>query len=532
MKKTTIIFFSLCCVSMTSFGGVSIEKGPDRVACFDIYELIFRLDEPYQGNPFTDVELKASFTPQDGPSAEVEGFCDDQEGRVFKIRFCPGRSDSEYTFQARTNVTDQVFTGSFKTGKPRGMEPVIVHPQHPKHFIYAASRKPFYHLGITAYHLLDPSNDDKHIEAFLDYSAANGFNKARFLIAGYPRDSDTRSSDDYEYGVGNQWRLPNYGAPPGEVNPLPAWLGLPHQYDFTRFNVDYWRKVDRAVGAMRERGMIATCIITLEKQNLPKEYGTLTSNEKRLYQYAVARLAAYANVWWDLGNEHNEYRAVDWAPQMGALVKQWDPYDRLCSAHGHADWNYGDQKWADFIITQQYGSCQEVNQWALQYYDIPKPYINEEYGYEGTIDKPGHGMNVDWVRKCHWSIAAAGGYATYGDWSPGTPFYTGHIGQGKAPSYLKRLRNLFESFPYQEMSPHNELVNNGSLCLAKEKEVYLVYMPDGGETVVRFSPREDGYSIVWVNPRTGDKKAPIHVTDNRALLKAPDSNDWVVIIKG
>jgi hypothetical protein len=285
--------------------------------------------------------------------------------------------------------------------------------------------------------------------------------------------------------------------------------------------VAYWQKVDRAVQAMRQRGIIATCIVTIEKQNLPQEYGTLTEHEQRLYRYAVARLAAFSNVWWDLGNEHNEYRKQDWAPQIGRLVKQWDPYDRLCSAHGYADWLYDNQPWADFIITQQYGTCGQVNSWALKYRDIPKPYVNEEYGYEGSLDKPGHGMNTEWVRKCHWSI----------DWTPGTSFYTGHIGSGKAPSQLHHLRQLFESLPFSSMRPQNELVSGEAFCLAKPKEVYLVYLPNGGQTLLHAESVAKGYSIIWIDPRTGEKTSSPTVSQGQIELRAPSSNDWAVIIK-
>jgi hypothetical protein len=282
---------------------------------------------------------------------------------------------------------------------------------------------------------------------------------------------------------------------------------------------------------MRDRGIVATCIVTIEKQNLPREYGTLSEHEKRLYRYAVARLAAFSNVWWDLGNEHNEYRKPDWAAKMGDLVKKWDPYDRLCSAHAHADWLYGDQTWADFIITQQYGNCAEVNQWALKYRHIAKPYVNEEYGYEGVLEKPSHGQNADWVRKCHWSIAMAGGYATYGDWTYGSPFYTGNVGQGKAPAQLHHLRETFESIPYSLMEPHNELVGTGAFCLAKEGEVYLVYLPDGKETILHTKQAARSYTITWINPRTGKHTSSVETLKDKIVLRGPSSGDWAVIVK-
>jgi hypothetical protein len=533
MCKGFVILFIFLTLFFTNsvHAGIKITSGPTVIPCFDIYEIVVESDSPPEGNPFTDVRISATFTPKDGSSIEVDGFCDDQEGRCFCVRFCPSLAETEYKFSLTTNIeSDKKYTGSFRTTKPTGMQSVIVNPEHPKRFQYVLSRQPFYHMGLTAYNLLDISNDDKQVEGLLDYCVRYGFNKVRFLLTGYPRDNDTRSISEYKF-EGDLWRLPNYGAPPGELNPLPAWTGKPHHYDFTRFNVAYWQKADRAIQAMRNRGIVATCIFTIEKQNLPNEYGALTEHEKRLYRYAVARLAAFSNVWWDLGNEHNEYRKPDWAAKMGDLVKKWDPYDRLCSAHGYADWNYDNQSWADYIITQQYGNCIEVNEWVLKYRDIPKPYVDEEYGYEGVLDEPKHGMNTDWVRKCHWSIAMAGGYATYGDWTYGSPFYTGHIGQGKAPVQLRYLRETFESIPYSLMEPHNELVRKGAFCLAKEGEVYLVYLADVKETVLNTKFTGRSCTVTWIDPRTGKRMSSADTAKGKIALRAPSSGDWAVIIK-
>ena len=534
MRNNNLIILFVCILVLSTGSvqaNITIKPGPSTIPCFDVFEIILQSNSPYEGNPFTDVKVSATFTPEGGSPIEVEGFCDDQKGRCFSVRFCPSLTEIEYRYSLKISIdASKEYTGSFVTTKPYGMEPVVVNTENPKHFQFALSRQPFYHMGLTAYHLLDPSNNNQQIEELLDYCIKYGFNKVRFLLTGYPRDTDTRNKSEYTL-QGDPWKLPNYGAPPGEVNPLPAWLGEPHKYDFTRFNVAYWQKIDSVVRAMRDRGIIATCIIAIEKQNLPNEYGVLTNHEKRLYHYAVARLAAFSNVWWDLGNEHNEYRKSDWAPKMGSLVKKWDPYDRLCSAHGYEDWNYDNQSWADYIITQQYGNCSEVNEWVLKYLKTPKPYVNEEYGYEGKLDKPSHGQNTDWVRKCHWSIAMAGGYATYGDWSPGTAFYTGHIGGGKAPAQLRYLRKTFESIPYTQMEPHNELVGKEAFCLAKEGEVYLVYLADVIETVLHIKPIAQGYRIIWINPRTGERTSPVKTKEHKIILRPPSSNDWAAIIK-
>jgi hypothetical protein len=183
---------------------------------------------------------------------------------------------------------------------------------------------------------------------------------------------------------------------------------------------------------MRERGIVATCIVTIEKQDLPKEYGRLTEHELRLYRYAIARLAAFDNVWWDLGNEHNEFRDPAWGEAMGAVVKALDPYDRLTSAHAYAEFPYSGSAWADYIITQHYGDEQAVRSWTLKHLAVPKPYVNEEYGYEGSLDKPGHGQNADWIRDL-WGLERRYELVLYGRAGPGS-------GGRPAPALARVLR--------------------------------------------------------------------------------------------
>jgi hypothetical protein len=408
-----------------------------------------------------------------------------------------------------------------------------VDPAQPRHFIHAGSGVAFHHLGFTAYHLLDPSNDGAQVDATIDYAAGRGFNKIRFLLAGYPRDFDRRTSQDTEHGVPDPWRAPNYGAPPGEVNPLPAWPGDPHGYDFTRFHVAHWQRADRAVRRMRDAGMVATCIVTIEKQDLPKEYGALTEHEFRLYRYAIARLAAFDNVWWDLGNEHNEFRDVAWGNAMGAFVATNQPWPRLISAHGYADFLYPEADWAGYIITQQYGDEKAVHDWARHYASIPKPYINEEYGYEGQTDKPGHAQNADWVRRCHWAIAMAGGYATYGDWSGGISyFYMGEPGPGPAAHQLRHLRAFFEALPFAALQTENQLTSAG-FCLARKPDVFVFHFPNGGESEIDLRDLKTGeFRARWFDPRTGLWRDGPLLGRGRHSVRTPTSADWVLLVKG
>ena len=529
----TLIFLNVLSYSLSAQKEVTLEI-PEKIPEYEIAEFILRINSPAFANPFTDAEMKGIFKSGD-INVTVTGFCDSQDGTIFRLRFSPEVKSTIYNYEItfKGGGYDERFAGVLVSTTPTGKGPVIVDPLHPKHFIYKESADPFYHLGYTAYNLVDPSNDDSQIEKTVTYLHENGFNKVRFLLTGYPRDFDNRSSTDVDHGVPvDPWKSLNYGALAGRVNPLPAWLGKPHKYDFERFNVEYWQRVDKTVRLLREKGIIATCIIIIEKQDLPKEIGRFTENEYRLYEYATARLAAFDNVWWDLGNEHNEFRDAGWGNKMGAFVKENDPYNRLASAHAYADFFYNDSPWADYIITQQYGDVDSVHNWTLKYYDIRKPYVNEEYGYEGSTDKPiGHGMNSDWVRRCHWAIAMAGGYATYGDWSNGTSyFYMGFPGPGKAVVQLRHLKSFFEALPFNEVKPADNLTSKG-YCLSVPKGMLIVYLPEGGTSEIDLGPFEKRrITARWFDPRNGLWGDDLTLLNEKNTVSSPTNDDWVLLI--
>ncbi|MFN7939621.1 MAG: DUF4038 domain-containing protein [Bryobacteraceae bacterium] len=491
---------AILCILYTACGGAQQFQlqSPAPVPRYGIAEFSLHITSPRFPNPFTEPAPTAEITTPTGAKHIFTGFSDSNDGSLFRLRFSPSQPGA-HRFLVRMGAFRQ--KGEFTAEASPNQGPVDVDPDHPKHFRYATGA-PFFHLGYTAYHLLDPSKTDAEVEALLDYCGRNGFNKIRFLLSGYPRDTETRTSTDNEHGVPDPKRAPNYGAPKGRVNPLPAWPGQPHAYDFTRFHLPFWRRAEAIIASMQRRAIQANIILTIEKQNLPDEFGRLTDHELRFYRYAFSRLGAYSNVWWDLGNEHNEYRDKAWGDAMGAVLRALDPHQRLASVHAYADFWYTQSNWASYIVTQQYGTETEVYNWVRKYENTPKPYVNEEYGYEGPANTPGHLQNADWTRRTHWAIAMAGGYATYGDWSGNVAwYYSGDPGRGIAATQLKHLRSLFETLPYNTMKPCPESVPNG-FCLAAPNGKRVYYMPNGatpqtppGHTLRRYDPRLGQFPI-------------------------------------
>jgi len=100
--------------------------------------------------------------------------------------------------------------------------------------------------------------------------------------------------------------------------------------------------------------MIVSVIPFIGGQILPTPFEAGNPEEDLYYRYAVARLAAFSNVTWDLGNEHNFHRKVpQWADTLGPKVKEWDPYDHLASAH-NVGYRTDGKTWNDMQLIQRW----------------------------------------------------------------------------------------------------------------------------------------------------------------------------------
>ncbi len=78
----------------------------------------------------------------------------------------------------------------------------------------------------------------------------------------------------------------------------------------------------------------------------------------------------------------------------------------------------------------------------------------------------------------------------------------------------------------------------GAYCLAKEKELYLVYLPAGTTQAQLQLKQSTPLNVTWFNPRTGGELlqgsiASISGKGLHALGKPPSDPelDWVVVIQ-
>lgn len=83
-------------------------------------------------------------------------------------------------------------------------------------------------------------------------------------------------------------------------------------WNFSKFNTEYFKMLDRNIEALMELGIEADIILFHPYDRWG--FSKMPAEANDLYlKYVTARYSAYRNVWWSLANEYDlcEYKTVD-----------------------------------------------------------------------------------------------------------------------------------------------------------------------------------------------------------------------------
>lgn len=315
-------------------------------------------------------------------------------------------------------------------------------------------------------------------------------------------------------------------------------------FDLRRFNVAYWQRYERMLAYARQKGMVISVIPWIAAQVLPTPFAAYSEEEQLYYRYAAARLSAFCNITWDLGNEHDlDRKRPGWADWLGPLVKQWDPYDHLLSAHNRIYRTAGNP-WNDIQLIQAWDGGQSSSLLGQRRQEIasgrPVPLIIEEYGYEDLWEKKPGERDAESRRKVAWEVSMAGCYQTTGETAnrgTGFPPDTGGgwvNGRGDdSMTMLKGYAHLvafFTTFDWWRAEPHNELVQAPATCLAEPGMVYAVYLPRAKQVTVKLDGSVS-YRTRWFNPRTGEwSNLPDAAGPQWTAPAPPGEGDWALLL--
>jgi hypothetical protein len=438
-----------------------------RVEKWDYFEL--SLDGDVRSNPFTEVNLSVEFTHATG-KITVPGFYDGQE--VYVVRFMP-TEEGPWTYITTSNVKRlNGKKGSFICTPPGRGNRGPVRVRDTFHFAYADGT-PYYPVGTTSYAWVHQGDSLERIT--LRSLRENAFNKIRMCI--FPK--------NYPYNKNEPIYYPFVRDSAGNS-------------DFTRFDIRFWRHFEQRIRELRDLGIEADIILFHPYDWDRWGYDRMPPEaDERYLKYALARLAAFRNVWWSMANEFDFMQAKsmdDW-DRLFQLVQKEDPGQHLRSIHnGRAIYDHG-KPWVTHASIQGH-DLRRAAEWRDKY---KKPVVYDEVGYEGNLPEDFGDLPAEELVRRMWDGTVNGAYVGHGEtfqhpadvlwWSKGG------ILHGRSPQRIAFLRRIIEEDGIAALQPLDaELcswrVTRGQVS-GIEGEYYLLYLGYRQPGSINFKLPED-----------------------------------------
>jgi hypothetical protein len=374
---------------------------------------------PSTGNPFVDVSFSATFT-SGSESFDVPGFYDGDG--TYRVRFMPDTIGT-WAYVTKSNapaLTLQSGTFIATPAGPANHGPVHVVDQY--HFGYADGA-PYREIGTTCYAWIQQSNALQ--QQTLKTLASSPFNKLRMCV--FPK--------WYEY---------NRAEPP-----IYPFVGTaPNKWDYTQFNPEYFRHLEKRVADLRALDIEADIILFHPYDGGHWGFDRMgAENDDRYARYVVARLSAYRNVWWALANEWDLVKAKtpdDWN-RLGNLIAQEDPYHHLRSIHQSAKMFDSSVSWITHISYQN-DHPEDGGALIAQY---GKPLIYDECRYEGNIPKQWGCITPQRMTTMFWIALTSGAWCGHSETYLGPSLWWSHGGvlKGQSPARIAFFKKIIDAAP-------------------------------------------------------------------------------------
>ncbi|MCL2057503.1 MAG: DUF5605 domain-containing protein [Oscillospiraceae bacterium] len=435
------------------------------------------------GNPFTDYNVRGVFKHKN-ETVEAEGFYDG--GGVYRVRCMPS-FEGEYSYRVFGSCMEGAAEGAFTVAAPTPGNHGPVRVANTYHFAYEDGT-PHVSLGTTCYVWTHQSQElqEKTLE-----SLKNGpFNKIRFCVfpkhyvhnfhepitypyEGTPCDRSGLTADNFSYQAqyeGNDW-------------------------DFSRFNPEHFRLIEKRIADLMEIGVEADIIVMHPYDCWG--FSKMSPDEDDLYwNYVVNRFSAFRNVWWSLANEYDLMRAkttADWE-RYAAIICRQDPYNHLRSIHNCRHFYDHSRPWVTHCSVQRqdiYLTVEMTGDWRERY---RKPVVLDEICYEGDIEHGWGNISGQELVRRFWESACKGGYPGHGETfvRPDDVLWWSHGGElhGESPARIAFLRDILEQAPGAGLRYERPFFGGGGAAVPEgifdAGSYYLYYMGLGRPSLKRF----------------------------------------------
>jgi hypothetical protein len=499
MNPSKIRLLSFITLFLTIFPGHSIFAS-DKQEC-KLYEVIdIELTFTKAKDPFGLV-LKGQFTGPNNEKLEIPGFYNG-EGKYI-IRFSPVASGTwKYiTLSSEPKLSGKSGEVICKASEGNYHGAMVIDPENPKRFRYQDGTPYF----LSAFEFdwlfaldLDNPDDIPRTRKIIDRLAENGFNHIVMNVyaddVSWQKDPDLK--DKHEF------------AQPGMF----PFMGSNSEPDFSVLNVEFFKRLDRVIGLLAEKNIIAHLMIYVwnKEVNWPEMY---TEEDNMYFDYVIKRYQAFPNIVWDISKEALSYGRcdMDYVNERIERVRRNDAYKRLLTVHDYGYCQKFPEK-VDFISIQTWQSDLYNRMRDLDGLYSSKPVFNIEHGgYEKGIYRvfPGDYTDAVTCLERNYLCLFGGAYATYywqnTSWNV-IVYDMDELSETDQPKmeYYKYLSELFERYDYSDLSPANR--STSGYCLSDDKGLYMYFIPSENYAI-HTTIKSDGnarFKVTWFNPLTGE----------------------------
>ena len=96
---------------------------------------------------------------------------------------------------------------------------------------------------------------------------------------------------------------------------------------------------------------------------------------------------------------------------------------------------------------------------------------------------------------------------------------------------LAILYEFFTGLPFWRLQPFHG-VKPDAVALTDADKLYVIYLPHGGKAELDLPAAARTMQAQWFDPRTGKyRPAPVVQSGATVSLRAPDENDWTLLLK-
>jgi hypothetical protein len=353
-------------------------------------------------------------------------------------------------------------------------------------------------------------------------------------------------------GMNSVYFIP-YNLDGGDGKDVWPWTAPDVRDRFDCSKLDQWE----IVFSHMDRLGLMLHIITQENENdQGLDGGELGPIRGLYYRELIARFGHHLAITWNLGEENTN--TAEQLKAFSTYIRGLDPYDHPIVVHtfpGQYAKVYEPMLgYADFE-----GASLQMNETGSDTHSETIKWLDRsaETGRKWCVclDEYGHGANGvktdamtcwhDEPRKnCLWANLMAGGGGV--EWYFGYKFPHNDLNceDWRSRDHLWDLTRCAVEFfhaylPFVEMRHADELTAApDDFCLAKPGEVYAVYLPNGGTTMLDLNGGKGAFTVQWFDPRNGGalQAGSVRTVEGgrTAALGNPPAEpdkDWVVLVR-